>query len=312
MIKIGAFIAIVLVFLLLVEIKTRHDDHSYLKLKKEYLDRQADSIAVLIVGPSHTYRAIDPGKITLNTLSLAMPNSAFNVDYALFELAMKTVRPRYVIFDLSRGYLDKENSGAWFNDRKLNYYFGLREGPFELKNLFLARYPLYDELLKPPRPDLYNRWGFKSVVTKKEDKFKRINYDLEIVRKSKKLQKLKTQLKNKMDPAVRQRNVERLKRAIARSRSIGAQVVLINPPKFFIYNDAFNEEIGDIYGPITDSLVQDSGVLYWNLEKMGEDDPTNFYNLSHMSLKGAELFTAEVDRRLLEMEQDSPGSKKKM
>ncbi len=34
LLKMGAFIAIVLVFLLLVEIKTRHDDHSYLRLKE--------------------------------------------------------------------------------------------------------------------------------------------------------------------------------------------------------------------------------------------------------------------------------------
>ncbi len=42
------------------------------------------------------------------------------------------------------------------------------------------------------------------------------------------------------------------------------------------------------------------------MEEMGERDPTYFYNLSHMSLKGAELMTAEVNRRLLEM--DGPGS----
>ena len=90
-----------LLFLAAYEIAYRNIPNSY-SLKKEYLDRCADSIDLLILGSSHSFYGINPEYFTYNTFNAANVSQSLDYDAKIYDTWFKgKAYPRYVVLPIS-------------------------------------------------------------------------------------------------------------------------------------------------------------------------------------------------------------------
>lgn len=166
-------------------------DNSY-QAKSDYLTAHKEEIETLVLGPSYAWRAINPLAMDMPTASLAHEASAINTNMMLFrKFSSQLPRLKYVLFDLSLGYMENDNDQRWESNHLFNIYYDIQNYRADVKNSFLltANFKFYFKLFCGTMKDdknvaLFNESGFVYDVADYNNLFGTYEYDTARDRKS--------------------------------------------------------------------------------------------------------------------------------
>lgn len=113
-------------FLSAYEVAYRNIPNSY-SLKKKYLDTEADSVEVLVLGSSHSYYGINPEYFSLKVFNAANVSQSLDYDALIYDTWFKgNTAPQYVVLTISYFTLwEKISLGKeHWRSRKYSIYMG--------------------------------------------------------------------------------------------------------------------------------------------------------------------------------------------
>lgn len=287
------FSLIPLVFISFFEFQLRYKNS--FKLKADYLELNKRNIELLVLGSSHHFRAIDPGKLHMNSASLSVVGSTLNLDYLLFQNYINEL-PNLKVLILEMSYHSlEEYKGSDYSRNNLYYTY------FNVNNYEDGVVPIldYSFFLSSPRqyflhvikdiakPSKMNEHGF--VLDPRESKGKntlpRTNADLHSNDNKENLRK----------------NVACLQKIIETCQVKGIKVILLSPPKYITYNKRMSHEKLQRRDSVVRTLLSEN-VEFWNYEKNYENEISLFKDFNHLNPLGAEVFTNEINLKLKEAE----------
>lgn len=300
LIKFAAFLLISLAIMAGMEYHVRSTDTSPLSYRSKYFYAHADELDGIIFGPSLTARAINPDWLDPKTATLAMAGCAINIDYQVFKEALRHANPKFVIFDLTLAYVERQNDADYENLRRLPHYLGIWNEKAQLKDLFLARAPFANHFLNPSKPADFNAQGFELTIPDAENSEAKMKRQL----KNQKFQLIAKRRAGKRytlnEPNYRA-NIALLEEIVATCRERNIQLIFYEPPKFKAALDLVPDIHYNRRAAFLDKVVDNETVFWWDLSTLDNDNEANFLNLIHVNVRGAELVSAEINRRLGEL-----------
>ncbi|PHI20311.1 hypothetical protein CEQ90_08990 [Lewinellaceae bacterium SD302] len=300
LLKFSIFLLIVLAVMAGMEYYVRCVDNSPLRHRSDYFFEHAGELDGIIYGPSLTARAINPEWLSPSTANLAMAGGAINVDYKVFLKSLEHAEPKFVIFDLTLAYLERRNDATYENLRRLPYYYGIWNEKAQLKDLFLARAPFADHFLNRPREADYNKYGFEASIPDECDNIAKIKRQIEN-KHFQLIAKKRAGRRLALNDANYHENVAMLEELVTTCRERNITLIFYEPPK---YCEAVNVAPPVHYyrrSAFLDRVVDNKTVHWWDLSDFQNEELDHFLNLIHVNIRGAELVTEEIDRRLEEM-----------
>ena len=296
----------VLAVLTTLELLAREHYKSLVYLRKKYLDEHKSEIEGIAFGPSHMERALYPKLLDYNTVSLAMSSSAPNTDYFLYKYSTNITNPKFLIFDLSLGYLFKRNNNQYFSKTQLSYYYS-NDNKRELKDLFILRYPFRNQLEQIVQPELKvktDEWGFVKKIDDSKELFKRCNYKDDLIVKHKHTRGIirshGKKILNTRNIDIFEENIKLYQEIIEESKAKGVKVIFVNTPKYHIYNNGIkeNKEFQKKRNKFLKEVVDNKTCFYFDFSRKYEDNVYLFFNVNHMNVEGAKLFTKDLNKIL--------------
>ncbi|QDH78217.1 hypothetical protein FKX85_03840 [Echinicola soli] len=273
--------------------------------KSDYLENHMEEIEALILGPSYSWRAINPVSMEIPTVSLAHEASAINTNLMLFDkFSPQLPRLKYVLFDLSLGYMENDNDDRWESNHLFNIYYDIQNYEPDVKNNFLltANFRFYVKLFCAYMKDKknverFNESGFIYEVSDYNNLFGEYEYDTARLRASGELFK-RLSFQNSIHDECYFKNEKLLVDMVEKCKVRGIQVVFIAPPKFCLNNNAATPEVIERRDRFLTTYVDDDQVVFWNYEHVLEDNPHYFLDNTHLNPQGAEIFTEILNKRL--------------
>lgn len=289
-------LGLIIIFLTTFEYYCNFKDHSVQRSKANLISKNEAKVEMIILGSSYTYRAINPKKCDLFTASFAMPGTTMNINYMYFNRYKNTPNLKLIIIDLSKGYTEINKDNEWIKYRKLRYYHKLDPENKSFAENFLIKYPLKASI--PNNLPNVNKWGFQETIRKKLNIYKHHHYnDSTIEAYYQNLPKLAQMSFEHNDENFKQ-NFQYLKNIKDFAKEKNIKIILLSPPKHYIYNNYIRQHLTDRRHHILNELVDNEFVYFWNYEKAYESKTDLFFNMNHMNPKGAEVFTAEFNNRI--------------
>lgn len=290
-----------------VEISVRNNTF---KAKSEHLYKHQDSIELMVLGSSQNWRAINPEFLSQKTAQLAHPSSATNIDYLLFEKFFSQLpNLKCVIFELSYQSLESICTNTWPNNHLLLHYYGI--------NNYGRKPPLTEHFLISANPKeylkryftkqtkqkfgSYNEFGF--IYAYPQSRFKEHNFDKEEIKESSMTEYLKGRHQSESIENLN-RNRRYLDSAISRCLENNVKVILLSPPKYYLYNEYMNQDKLKRRNQFLDTYRKVPNVYIMNYELEYESEVEMFLNEDHLNPLGAELFTKELNYRISQIESD--------
>ena len=276
------------------------------KVKSDYIHQNLDSIAVLVLGSSHTKDAINPELIALKTANLAYGGQSLHLDSKLlFTFINKLPNLKVVFIELNYHSLEYDNDeNNWRNSLYYKYY-GVTEKMSNKPNL--NQYSLYLS-----NPDFYhhylfdyfspyvfheklNKAGF--VVAGQQDRFQEYSFDTLLIEQTR-YPYLKERHKNISLDAF-EKNGKIVANMIDACEQRGIQVVLLSTPLYKTYvsemidskskrRKDFKTMIKKRYPKLND----------WDFERIWVFDAMYFKNDDHLNTDGAVKFTRIINDSL--------------
>ena len=301
LIKYLVFIIPILIFLIILEMLTQEHDKSSTYYQKKYIDNNKSKIDGIIFGPSHSWYGIYPKYLNYNVASLALTSSSPNVDYLLYNYTKEKVNPKFLIFDLSLGYLTTHNDIDYISHKKLSYYFSniKKDG---LKDFFLVRYPLKDEmnLLFKDKKSNIDKWGFQYKVPPGVDIFSKLNFQDSLIVNDKASEATLKRHKERSKESNTAPNISLYKKIVSECVSKEVKVVFISLPKYYVYNEKIDKtnELSTERMKFLNEIVDNKLCFFLNYEDFFENDTKLYYDIDHLNTEGAIAFTKELNRVL--------------
>lgn len=305
LIKITLFVLPIVLLLLPVEIFLRNNAY---KAKKDFLQKNKGKIEVLVLGPSYSFRAINPEYLDLTTASLAQVGSAINTNVLLFnKYSPELPRLKYVLFDLSLGFLERNNGSGWEGNHLLNIYHNVQTQSKTIKNYFLltANFQFYIKLmasyiLDRENKELFNPYGFVYKLSKHNDLFKAYNYDLEKLQQSGKLYN-GLEFQNDINEENYALNSKLLDEFIHECIAKDIEIIFISPPKFYLNNEKTLPLMNERRERFLDAYKGQKNIHFWNYETHLEKDIKLFYDGTHLNPEGARQFSSLINKKLVSL-----------
>ncbi len=294
-IKLTLFILPIVIIATSVEIYNRRNNTFY--AKKQYVDKNQNAIEVMFLGSSQTWRAINPAFLTFKCAPLAHGESAFNIDYLLFnqyinnlpKLKVLVLETSYHTFEDYRDHKWNKNHLFWIYYGINNYeknapmsdYFMISSNPKEyLKKLWTSSiFPEFGQ---------YNEFGY---ITSANKTLATGAYDPEFL-KNRHAEENLTNFKI---------NSGLLEKIIATCKEKNIEIVFFSPPKFSTYNKNNNLSKLNRRDSLLSIYKNNGFVNIWNYEKAFENDSQLFYNEDHLNINGSKKLTQEINVKLNEI-----------
>lgn len=307
-IKYLIYLVSIIVVLSTLELLARKNDKSVIHIRKQYLDDNKSEIEGIVFGPSHMARAMNPKYLDNNVAVLALGGSAPNLDYLLYEYSAEITKPKFLIFDLSYGYLYRYNSGEQLSETKLSYYYPniKKQG---ISDYFMLKYPFEKEVLNIYQENSstdIDKWGFENSVDK-IDVFKPLGYQEKLILKDRKTENRIKEHNGFIDDVDSKKNYETntklYKKIVEACASKNIKVIFINTPKYHLYNHSFlqDQELIKEHRAFLSEVIDNKTSFYFDFSDKFEKDVNLFYNVNHMNIEGAKTFTKEVNKIIHEV-----------
>ncbi|MBD8488736.1 hypothetical protein IFO69_08270 [Echinicola sp. CAU 1574] len=298
-------IFIIPVGMILVSMEVYLRQNNIYRAKKTFLDNNKQDIEALILGPSYSWRSINPEFLDTKTASLAHEASAINTNMMLFDkYAPQLPKLKYVIFDLSIGFLDTHNEENWESKHLFNIYYDIKSSNNNLEDYFLlsSNFKYYTKLClsyitDPDNIPAFNDSGFIYKLSKQEDIFRIHEYNSERLKQADVLYR-RLDYQNTINEENYHSNIDLLKGLITYCRENKINLIFISPPKSYLNNEKISTEAITRRQKFIDDITPDPYISFWNYENFHEQDINLFYDDTHLNPKGAELFTKTLNRKL--------------
>ena len=288
-----------------IELSVRENTY---KAKSEYIDKNKDDIELLILGSSQINKGLNPVDLDLLTAPLSNDGSTLNIDYLLFERYFSELPElKCVIFEISYHSLEDRKGNNWNKNHLFYHYYKVNnygKKPSLSEHFLVSSNPkLYLMRYFTPLSNLedskYNELGF---VLNSTSRFGKYDYDIEKIEET----SMKEYM-NRRHTAINmdnyQSNSKLIDEAIKTCIKNNVKVVLVSPPKHYLYNNQMVAEKlirrNDFFDKYKD--VQDVYIL--NYEEAYEMKTELFLNEDHLNLEGSKIFTLELNERLKEVSQ---------
>jgi hypothetical protein len=296
------FFLTLLLAAVLVECSVR--DNTF-KAKRDYIEANSDEIEVMILGSSQSFRAINPEFLSMKTAPLAHGGSAINMDFKLFDKYYRSFpKLKVVMVEISYHTLDESRNHNWNKNHLFSIYYDV--------NNYKHRPPLRDHLLLTANFHEYLKKFYKETFTSEAQEFNEFGYPFKWMEGSRFsdlqyndsliLKTSRTEYLNgrHWDEHLSKfkTNTQKLDELIATCSNNGIEVVLLSPPKFYLYNEYMNEKKLKRRDSIFAKYRDHKNVHIWNFEAAYENETKLFGNEDHMNPEGAALFTKELNRLL--------------
>ena len=249
--------------------------------KKAILDIEKDKTEILVIGPSYTFRGVDPGALSKKAFNLSFPGQSFEHDKILLDYYLEDMdNLEWVILSVS--YLD-----LLANKNRISYrdiYYRKHFSPFSL-NLYLEElngmrlYRAIRDYLKTGRIQIgSDSLGFRFTknIMSPDARFK-MRY---------KTASKETKLNNK----------KLLEEMIMMCRSRDVNVILLSTPMIDRYLELTDlkpfSEIIDLCESLDSTY---SNTFYLNYIDSSKFDWIHFSEPSHLNHSGATLLTQDID-----------------
>ena len=296
-------IAVLLLVLAGLETYARHTDDSSLRLRRDYFEANKDQLDGLVFGPSLILRAINPDLLDYNTALLAMNGSTPGVDYLLFQRFINETQPKFIIMDLSVGYVDRGVKGDYFEQNRMYHYFGVRGKKWEIKDLFLIRPPFYKMFSEVDSMDVQtlNQYGFALQADLRSDQFRQLNYDTSEIAQLPSIQK-KIRRHNRTNDRRYQRNLDYYREIAATCAERGISLIFVSPPKYYTVDGKLSEKHYQRRAKLLDELNEEyENIYFWNFDSMHPYQATLFLDSNHSSPLGAVKVSEAINQRLQQL-----------
>lgn len=296
-------------FLAIIPIELSVRNNTY-KLKAEYVKTFKDSIEILILGSSQTNKGLNPEDLDFIVAPLANDGSTLNLDYLLFERYFDQLpNLKFVMFELSYHALEDSKPNDWNKNHLFYNYYKI--------NNYGKEPPLSEKFLVTSNPKLYLMRYFTPVSKLEDSKFNDVGfilnstsrfhkYDYDSVRISESSQQEYMEGRHqKIDLENFKNNVNLMDNAIEKCLNQGVKVILLSPPKHYLYNQNMREEKLERRDKFFDKYKNRNGVYIWNYERLYENRTEWFLNEDHLNPEGAKIFASDLNKRLKEAFKDS-------
>lgn len=298
LIKIAVILVCLFSFLASVEWYAIRNDHSRDRIRADWFFSQKDSLEGLIFGPSYVAQSINTEGLDRLTANLGLSGSSPNVDAKLILKTLEYCKPDFILLNCSTGALERRHDKSYFSSKKLYFYYGIDYDGWTLKDAFFTSMPLYRYLTPEAEPTPTNEQGFALATNKKNDVFRKLEYDSARIVNFPRY----VALKDNVGPDISDENFAENKRdlleVIELCRKKQIKLILLAPPLYAYYNDNLKPGLEERSEIFLSEVVDNETVFHWDYQRFYEDEPRCFTNCNHMSLYGAKLFTAELNRRL--------------
>lgn len=305
LVKVVLFVVLPLPMLLIVEVASRRNSFA---AKADYLRSHAHEIEVLLLGSSHTWRAVNPQFLNFFVAPFAHGGSAFNIDFLLFQKFRPSLgRLQAVVLEVSVHTLEEWRPDDWNKNHLFLVHYGLN-------NYGENTPPLRDRTLitADPRQHLKrltgnllgtgigttNEWGF--ATSPPESRFSNLDYDADLISKTSNDEWLQGRHEHE-DLGAYDRNTRLLSRIVAACQRAQIKLILLSPPKYYLYNDHMPRGKRQRRQRALQSLVDDKTVLFWDDEEWQARRTEFFLNEDHLNPDGATAYTQELNGRLTQL-----------
>lgn len=272
--------------------------------KKTYIEANKDCIEVLVLGSSHNWRAINPKYLSYKTAPLAHGESAMNIDFLLFNKYIDELpQLKVVIFELGYHNLEEKRDGNWNKNNLYKIFYSVdnynkydKHQPlkdyFLLSSNFKEYMRIFFTAQAERRNGIFNEYGF--IEDESNSRFKKLHYDSTLIRKTSMSEYLYDRHQHESEVWYRE-NLAELNAAIKKCRERNIKIVLLSPPKYYLYNQYMKLTKVKRRENALKAYTGQEDIYIFNYERLYEYQATMFKNEDHLSLKGAQLFSLKVD-----------------
>lgn len=285
----------VLGLIVLAEVLLRHipNDYAY---KKNYLDKHAGEIEVLILGNSHDYYGFDPTLFKLKTFNAAYASQSLNFDWEIlkrYEGKLKNLRFIVLPADYFTLTSSLENGEEKWRIKDYNIYFDISLNAsftdnFEvftgktqsklvrLKNFYVSKKKLVQ----------CNKLGFGSGFHS--------SHGMDLEKTGKLAAKRHTWVKGKVNSF--DKNTQLIHQFEAFAVKHKVQLIFVASPVYVTYSKPLNKsQLQRTHGFFKLQAIKNKLVHYYNFMNNTRFKAEDFYDGDHLNEKGAAKFSGIVD-----------------
>lgn len=284
------------------------------KAKAEFIKQHQNEIEWLVLGSSHNWRAINPALFQKTTASLAFGGSAIDIDIFLANHYLeKLPQLKRIILEVSYHSLEERRGYTWGKNHLLWVHFGIAHynGPVPWYDYaLLSSQPLfYGRKLLMEHNKIesgkYNEYGFINVDPDTSyrsftNRFQRLNFNANKIKKGS--EKYLANLHKRSNLDNYQQSLRELDKLIEICKKKEIAISIISPPKYFLYQQAMNEEKYARRNAFLNRIKDQAHVQVLVYDAFQQNNPKWFSNENHLNVDGANQFTRILEKDILKAE----------
>lgn len=265
--------------------------------KSQFITKNKNSIEIMILGSSQTWRAINPEYLTIKVAPLAHGGSSFNINYLLFNKYITQLpKLKAILLETSyhtfEDYLDK----SWNENYFYNIYYGVNnyDGnvPFTEKWMITANFreSVKKALIAPLSKNnySYNQYGYCPSFTLTLHKH---HYNPTVLKKR----------HSEENPENYRKNAILLDKLVAVCQEKHIEIIFFSAPKYYTYNKNYKKKKLERRNILLNKYKNSKEIHFWNYEEKFEKNKFLFYDEDHLNTFGAKKLTQELNTKFLEL-----------
>jgi hypothetical protein len=285
-----AFLLPILTLALIVEALLRRIPNDY-KLKKEYLDHNANAVQTLILGNSHSFYGINPKFLKKNGFNAASVSQSLNYDYYILKKYENnwTHLSRIVIpIDYFTLYKNLDIGSDLWRRKNYNLYYGMN-----VSNDIATNTELLSTRFKSNLTRLFSFYVFKrSLITTESLGWGNAYQGHKDLQKTARVALSRHTVKNYNLLADNVRTLTNIIK-FAKARHINV-VFFTSPACKYYYNNVSKTQMGKTLFEVN-KLKDAYGVTYINMLQDRSFLDADFYDADHLNWQGAKKLSLKID-----------------
>lgn len=282
-------------FLCILEINLAKSEFSY-SVQKNQLEASADSVEVLILGPSYSFTGLNPRLFSHSAFNLSNNNQDIYYDFKLLEKYEPCLKKlKIVVFNIGYQTLDHQLSSGNTEGRKRESFY---KRFYDIPRKNSKSYPVDHSFLL--------NLGFKQGIEHNKNKISRSivkgwyeNVDKivfsEIEENPVTIVRQKLSAQNEINSDLTNQNIEFLNQAVRLCEKKGIKILLCFDPVTSFYRNNINQLKYNYIVEKLERISDDQDVFFLNLF----DDPvfsdSDFSDMHHVNSSGSVKFSLSVN-----------------
>lgn len=303
--KVGWFLLPLLLFCVIMEILLRNIPNDY-SVKKNYLNKNAQNIEVLILGNSHFYRGLNPEYFSLKSYNAGYVSQSLDIDAQIYKKYMDSfTNLKYLVLNISNVSLfyELKHSPESWRTKNYNLYYDLPLSDilaqhtelFSLKfDISLKRIMGYYIFGKSEITTSTNGWGIFPAL-----------HDKRGVKEAAKKTLARRNSNAKANPDYNNYNevVKHVNEMVASAKEKGIKVIFLTSPLSQYYRDDVDTSMANQTNSFMKSLVlKNNNCIYVDFSHDDSFSDDDFYDGDHLNKNGAKKFSIKADSVIMQIE----------